>query len=89
MVLFECASQEELLKDPIAVLEALRRVSGRFAVFCQQGRIAVPKNDLLLFRYLEKAVVEVNPGEGNGVFHAKTWLMRFTAKDLTVIHRFL
>ena len=89
MVLFECKCQEDALKDPIAILEALRRVSGRFSVFCQQGRISVPQNDTPLFRYLEKAVVEVQPKDNQGVFHAKTWLLRFTSKDSPVIYRFL
>jgi hypothetical protein len=89
MVLFECKCQEDALKDPIAILEALRRVSGRFSVFCQQGRISVPQNDTPLFRYLEKAVVEVKPKDSQGVFHAKTWLLRFTSKDRPVFYRFL
>ncbi len=89
MVLFECECQDEALKDPIAILEALRRVSGRFSVFCQQGRIGVPRNDTPLFRYLEKTVVEVKPKDSKGVFHAKTWFMRFTSKDRPVFYRFL
>ncbi len=89
MVLFECKCQEDALKDPIAILEALRRVSGRFSVFCQQGRISVPQNDTPLFRYLEKAVVEVNPKDNQGIFHAKTWFLRFTSKDRPVFYRFL
>ena len=89
MVLFECECQDEALKDPIAILEALRRVSGRFSVFCQQGRIGVPRNDTPLFRYLEKTVVEVKPKDSKGVFHAKTWFMRFTSKERPIFYRFL
>ena len=84
MVLFECKCQEDALKDPIAILEALRRVSGRFSVFCQQGRISVPQNDTPLFRYLEKAVVEVQPKDNQGVFHAKTFFASPRTSRLTV-----
>jgi hypothetical protein len=89
MVLFESPDKEEALKDPTAVLEALRRVSGKFAIFCQQGRIAVPKNDNVLFGCLEKTVVEVKPKDPRGVFHAKTWLMRFVANGVPAVYRFL
>ena len=91
MVLNECQDRKELLKDPVAVLEALRSTAGRFAVFCQQGRISVPKNVTQLYGYLEKVVVEVRSPDENGVFHPKTWLLRFVGEDpgRPVVYRFL
>ncbi|MGA2256603.1 MAG: phospholipase D family protein, partial [Thermoguttaceae bacterium] len=91
IALQECRSREDALGDPIAVLEALRQTTGRLTVFCQQGRIAVPAKDALLYRYLEPLVVEVRPPNNDGVFHAKTWLLRFVgeAGDDPIRYRFL
>lgn len=89
MVFFEAESSSVALKDPTAVLEALRRVTGRLAVFTQQGRIAVPGTSSLLFSYLEPAVIEVRPPKENAVFHPKIWLLRYIGDGLPVMYRFL
>jgi len=74
--------------DPVALLEALRRNADRFSIFCQAGRISVPKPDRLLLSYLERNVIGVTAPKG-GVFHPKVWAMRFVAKDAPVIYRFI
>lgn len=68
--------REELLKDPVALLEALRRTASNLAIVCQHGRIAVPTLPHVLFGLLEKSVVEVNAPNG-GVFHPKVWALRY------------
>ena len=88
MSLFECKDRSDVLKDPIAVLEALKRTTNNLTVFCQQGRIAIPKGDTLLYRHLEPVVIEVQPPNDNGIFHPKIWLLRFKNDD-NVIYRFL
>ncbi len=76
--------------DPVVVLEAIQQSADRFTVFCQQGRIAVPRHDTLLYGYLEPSVVEVQPPDPKGVFHPKTWLLRFESEDeAPVRYRFL
>jgi hypothetical protein len=89
MVFYEAESSSAVLKDPTAVLEALRRVTGRVGIFCQQGRISVPSTSSLLYSYLEPAVIEVRPPRKNGVFHPKVWLLRFVGEELPVMYRFL
>ena len=64
--------------DSFALLHAVRRHAERLVVFCQAGCIAKPKGYRQLLAYLEDAVVEVNPREGNGVFHPKVWVVRLT-----------
>ena len=88
MSLFECQDRRDVLNDPIAVLEALKRTTNHLTVFCQQGRIAIPKGDTLLYRHLEPVVIEVQPPNNNGIFHPKIWLLRFKNDD-NVIYRFL
>jgi hypothetical protein len=63
--------------DPIALLEALRRYAGRLHVFCDSGRIAVPRRGQLLFGYLEQSVIEVTAPSG-GAFHPKVTVVRYT-----------
>jgi hypothetical protein len=81
------AGQEQLIKDPIAVLEALKNTTNRLTVFCQQGRIAVPRVESRLYSYLESSVVEVQPRSDKGVFHPKVWVLRFTADKGPVLYR--
>jgi len=92
MALYQVRDKEEMLNDPVALLEALQQTADRFAVFCQNGRISVPAKDTLLYSYLEKAVVSVNGPNPKGVFHPKIWLLRFEAaeeENLPVFYRFL
>ena len=88
MVFYECQEKDLDLSSRVEVIEALRRVAGKLIIFCQRGRITVPRADTLLYSYLEPAVVEVQL-EGDGVFHPKIWLLRFTAEGQPVIYRFL
>lgn len=78
----------KLSGDPLALLEALRRNADRFAIFCQAGRIAVPRPDRLLLSYLERNVVQVTAPRG-GVFHPKVWVLRFVIDDGPVVYRLI
>jgi len=78
----------KLSADPVALLEALRRNADRFSIFCQAGRISVPKPDRLLLSYLERNVIEVTAPQG-GVFHPKVWALRFVADNAPVLYRFV
>jgi len=81
----------QAVPDPVVVLEAIRQAADRFAVFCQKGHIAVPRHDTLLYGYLEPSVVEVRSPDPRGVFHPKTWLLRYSGEDedAPVRYRFL
>src|SRR4051794_39066931 len=72
--------RDELLKDPVALLEALRRTTAKLAVVCQRGRIHVPGIPHVLYGLLEPCVIEVNAPNG-GVFHPKLWALRYEAVD--------
>lgn len=74
-------------RDPIALLQALRRASDKVDIFCQAGSIAVPRSaDLVAF--LEPMIHQVVPPRG-GLFHPKLWLLRFTAPDAAPRFRLL
>lgn len=72
--------QNALLRDPIALLEALKRMTARIGVYCQQGSILVPTAAHSLYALLEPMVREVRAPYG-GVFHPKLWLLRFTSPE--------
>ena len=89
MALSECQAEEDMLRDQTAVLEALRRTTGRMAIFCQQAQISVPRSQSVLFNLLEPVVVEARADDPRGVFHPKTWLLRFAADDAPTVYRML
>jgi hypothetical protein len=76
LALFDRRNSHELLKDGVAVLEALRRTSSRLSIYCQHGQIHVPSKDQVLFGMLEPIVNEVR-APGGGSFHAKVWVLRY------------
>jgi hypothetical protein len=88
MVFSEQRDKDELLKDPIAFLEALQRAKDRLAIFCQAGRIAVPTVDSRLYSYLEPIVLEVQP-PGDGIFHPKVWVLRFVKDNNPICYRLI
>ncbi|GAB4335869.1 MAG: phospholipase D family protein [Desulfobulbaceae bacterium] len=76
--LYHWATSEGRTKlDPLALLDAVRRHARHICVFCQAGRIAVPKRSQLLFGYLEGSVVEATAPNG-GAFHPKVTVLRYT-----------
>lgn len=80
LALFHGENRDEALRDPIAILEALRRTAKQIRVFCQRGRTYAPSTRHSLFPLLESVVREV-VAPGGGAFHPKLWLLRFAPHD--------
>ena len=70
---------EELLADPLLLLEALRRAGERIHVFVDRAGIAIPRTQRELYALLEPSVHPVR-APGNGVFHPKVWVLRFVSE---------
>jgi hypothetical protein len=88
--IFEAESEDgRTASDPLTLLETMRRYAGRLSIFCQAGRISVPKSRQLLFGYLEDSVFEVTAPKEHGAFHPKVWALRFTAPKMPVCYRLL
>ncbi len=68
-------------KDPLALLEALRRHAEKISIFCQAGEISVPQSRQPLHAALEESVVQVMPPIPGGLFHPKMWALRFVGGD--------
>jgi hypothetical protein len=88
LALLDHSDEPEEQTDPLLLLESLRKFSDRLTIFCQAGRISIPKKYNHLYHYLENRVVEVQAPLG-GVFHPKVWLMRYEAEDKPALYRLL
>lgn len=77
------------MKDPLALLEALRRHAENVTVFCQAGAIGVPGPKQPLLAYLEGSVIQVRPPRGEGIFHPKVWVLAFDGDHGPDIYRVL
>ncbi len=87
---FDLKTKDKILEEPISILEAVRRITGKFHVFCQNGGIKVPSFANPLFQYLEEMVIEVSPPHPEGIFHPKIWILRFKEQGgKSVFYRFL
>ena len=89
LALFDCDGWEEALPAPLVLLEALRRNAQRIALFCQVGRIQVPRFHHVLFSELEDMVIQTRRPGAAGVFHPKTWTLRYVSEAGDVWYRFL
>lgn len=74
--------------EPLALLKAVRQYANRVCLFCQAGKIHVPRAYQPLLTSLEDSVIECN-APGGGSFHAKMWFLRFRASDESVMYRVL
>ena len=70
---------EDLLADPLLLLEALREVGERIHVFVDRAGIAIPRGRRDLYAMLEPSLHPVR-APGNGAFHPKVWVLRFLAE---------
>ncbi len=80
LALLEVEDAEEALLNPVLLLEGIRRYAKDLTIFCQAGRIAVPRQHTPLLNMLESSVVEVEAPLG-GVFHPKVWLLRYEPQE--------
>jgi hypothetical protein len=87
--LFDWEDEEgRTMNEPLAILESLRRYADRISVFCQAGRIGVPKTHQL-FGYLEDSIFQVTARRPSAVFHPKLWVLRFCSAEAPVRYRVL
>ena len=71
---------EDLLADPLLLLEALRRAGERIHVFVDRAGIAIPRTRRELYALLEPSVHSVR-APGGGAFHPKVWVLRFVSEN--------
>ncbi|WP_043739804.1 phospholipase D family protein [Thioalkalivibrio nitratireducens] len=71
---------DELMEEPLLLLEALREAGERVHVFVDESGIAIPHTNRALYSLLETSVHPVRSVNG-GTFHPKVWVVRFVSDD--------
>ena len=79
---------EESAVEGADVLETIRRHAQSTVLFCQAGAISVPPRYRPAMTFVEQTVVEVRRPTG-GLFHPKTWVVRFATPSGAQHHRVL
>ena len=81
-----------LRNNPIFLLEALRSTGDKIALFCENGRISLPRKITQLYILLEEMVFQVNNQNlikrQYASFHPKFWLIRYVNEE-DVIYRII
>jgi hypothetical protein len=67
-------------REPMALVESLRRYASRLAIFCQSGQMDLPRRNQKLLLTLEESVVQVFAPRTGGLFHPKVWVLRFVPR---------
>ena len=84
LVLRSDIDDKELCSNPLAILQAIRKVVGRLVIFCEAGQIKVPSTRNRLVSLLDDIIVQValpRVGKCYPSFHPKTWLIEYENSD--------
>lgn len=69
---------DDCLKNPIRMLNALTLSSQRIAVFCQTGQVFIPQDIIPVHGLLDSIVFEIKTNRRiHHVFHPKVWIVKF------------
>lgn len=69
-------------RDPIAILDAVRRAANRIDVFAQAGQIFEPSVNSALFALLEPMIHPVQAPRPNMLFHPKVWVLEYSDGEM-------
>ncbi|TAL90257.1 MAG: hypothetical protein EPN62_08525 [Candidimonas sp.] len=77
LALFAAENRDDILTQPLALLEGAERVAGRLVVFADAGHLhAQSRPHSRLCSLLERIIVEV-AAPRDGAFHPKMWALRY------------
>jgi hypothetical protein len=77
LALFAAENRDDLLSQPLALLEGAERIADRLVIFTDAGHIhAQSQPQSRLCSLLERMIVEVAAPQ-KGAFHPKIWVLRF------------
>lgn len=87
-------TDSDLMNNPVCLLEALRSIGDKIALFCEGGQIHLPSRTTPLYILLEKVVFSVKTAKRRGIavypsFHPKFWLIRYASKDGKDLYRII
>lgn len=70
-------ADDELMRSPLYILEAIRKSADRIAIVCNAGSIKLPHKIQSVYSLLEESVFEVKL-ENRGNFHPKLWVLKYS-----------
>jgi len=59
------------------IIESIQKTAGILNIYCQKGKIKVPRKFNWLFAYIEDSIHEITPANAFSSFHPKVWILRF------------
>ena len=72
-------------RSPIGLLEAVRKSSDKFLIFCNKGGITVPNEVQTLYSLMEDRIVEVyDEKDYTANFHPKLWIIKERSRESEV-----
>jgi hypothetical protein len=80
------ASADKMRYD---ILDSITKASDKIVIYCQKGKIHVPRNYQNLLAYWEKGIEEITMSHKAQSFHPKVWVIRYEASDMQPKYRIL
>jgi len=77
----------EVKETRLDILNAIQKTSDAVKVYCQKGKIGVPKSYNKIVAFIEDCIAEVLPDEKHVSFHPKIWIIRYQGKDKNPVYR--
>ena len=71
---------QENMRSPLYVLEAIRKSADRIALFCNAGSITLPNKIQSVYSLLENSVFQIK-SEKKGNFHPKIWVIKYSQSE--------
>jgi hypothetical protein len=71
---------DNALGNPVALLEAIHRLSDRVTLFAHAGETHAPERPRALYALLERCMVPAQ-GRGGAIFHPKVWVLRYRSRS--------
>lgn len=71
------------------VLDAITQSASKIRVYCQKGKIKVPKRYNRLMTYWEKGISQISMENAFSSFHPKVWVVRFVKEGCAPFYRVL
>lgn len=71
------------------MLEAITQAADKISIFCQKGKIQVPRKYHYLIAFWEKGIEQVLMPDGYSSFHPKVWVIRYEAPGRPACYRVL
>lgn len=78
----------EVNETRMDILDAIQKTSDVVKVYCQKGKIKVPKSHNKIISFIDDCISEILPDDAFTSFHPKIWVIRYEKKNSPTVYRF-